>query len=283
MLTSFLITFRESLEAALIVGILLGFLTKTKQKKYSNLVYLSIGAGIFGSVAFAVAFHYFAGGLKEPAEQIFEGATMILAALLLTFMIFWMLKQKHVALHYHRKMQEKVDAGKMFGLFMVGFVSILREGVETVIFLNAARFANGPNNIIGALLGVTIAIILGYLIFAGSMKISLKKFFNVTSILLVLFAAGLVAHGVHEFQEIGLAPIFENEAWNINPIVQAEGIYPMLHENGIIGSLLKGLFGYNGNPSMLEVIVYFFYIIGIYWIYRKIDRNLSVPNKARVQ
>ncbi|PIN79655.1 high-affinity iron transporter, partial [Candidatus Woesearchaeota archaeon CG10_big_fil_rev_8_21_14_0_10_34_8] len=95
-------------------------------------------------------------------------------------------------------------------------------------------------------------------------------FFNITSILLILFASGLVAHGIHEFQEAGLIPVIQEHLFDINPPVTEEGIYPSLHEKGTIGSIAKGLFGYNGDPSLIEVFSWLLYLVIIsyswYWI-----------------
>lgn len=285
MITGFLIMFRESLEASLIIGIILGYLLKTKQTKYNNLIYVSIAAGIAASIAFAYFFHYITGGFTGLTESIFEGITMIVAALLLTFMILWMMRQRHVATSFHKKMQNRINTGKIFGLFMLGFIAVLREGVETVIFLIAVNYAEGPTSIIGAFLGVFAAIVLGYLAFAGTTKISLKKFFNITSLLLVFFAAGLVAHGVHDIQETGALPFFANEAWNLNPAISASGAIPLLHNEGIVGSTLRGLFGYNANPTVLEVVAYIAYLVMIFLIYMRIEgisKKTSVADKTRV-
>ena len=271
MITGFLIMFRESLEASLIIGIILGYLLKTKQTKYNNLIYVSIAAGIAASIAFAYFFHYIIGGFTGLTESIFEGVTMIVAALLLTFMILWIMRQRHVATSFHKKMQSRIDTDKIFGLFMLGFIAVLREGVETVIFLTAASYAEGPTSIIGAFLGVFAAIVLGYLVFVGTTKISLKKFFNITSLLLVFFAAGLVAHGVHDIQETGALPFFANEAWNLNPAISASGAIPLLHNEGIVGSTLRGLFGYNANPTVLEVVAYIAYLGLIFLSYIRIE------------
>ena len=115
--------------------------------------------------------------------------------------------------------------------------------------------------------GIIAAIFLGYLIFVSSLKIDLKKFFNATSIVLILFAAGLVAHGIHEFQEAGVIGIGSQEAWNLNPAINPDGSFPLLHEKGLIGSFFRDLFGYNGNPSFLEVLAYAGYlaIVAFYW------------------
>ena len=247
MIASFIITFRETLEAALVVGIILSFLARTKQAKYNNVVYVGIASGLIASIIGALIFVNIAGGFEGRAEQIFEGVTMLVGSVLLTTMILWMMKKRHVALELEKKVKKEVFESHKLGLFLLVFVAIFREGIETVIFLGASSFASNEGSIIGGLAGVAIAIFLGYLIFVSSMKISIKKFFAVTNILLILFAAGLVAHGIHEFQEAGMLSFLHTEIWDMNHL---------LNEKGSIGSLLKGLFGYNGNPSLLEVIAY---------------------------
>src|SRR3989338_4979221 len=277
-LSSFIITFRETLEAALVVGIILAYLIKIKQEKYNNVVYLGIISAVIASIIGAFLFTTLAGGFTGRAEEIFEGAAMIFAAFLITFMIIWMLNQKHIVVDLHKKVDKEVGEHHRAGLFFIVFTSVFREGIETVIFLGAASFASAENNIFGASLGIIAAIILGYAMFIWSKKINIKAFFNITSILLVLFAAGLVAHGVHEFEEAKLLnPIMEH-VWDINPAapLAEKGIYPALRENGIVGSFLKGMFGYNGNPSLLEILSYLGYFVVIFLIYKGIERKNSV-------
>ena len=104
-------------------------------------------------------------------------------------------------------------------------------------------------------------------------NINIKKFFNITSILLVLFASGLVAHGVHELQEAKVIPTVVEHVWDINPVLKPDGSYPILHENGYIGSILKSLFGYNGNPSLIEVISYFVYVALVFVIWKGLEKS----------
>src|SRR3989338_7473407 len=226
MIASFLITFRETLETALIVGIILSYLVKTKQSKYNNVVYIGIAFGLIASVIGALLFINLTGGFTGKTEIIFEGLTMLFGAFLLTTMIFWMMRQKHIAIELEKKVGEQISGASKFGLFLLVFVSVFREGIETVIFLGAASFVSANNNLTGALIRIVAAIFLGYIIFVGSIKINLKKFFNITSILLILFAAGLVAHGIHELQEASIiSPIIEH-LWDINPPINSDGIYP---------------------------------------------------------
>lgn len=263
MIQNFIITFRETLEVALIIGIILSYLTRTKQTKYNNVVYVGIISGIVASIIGALLFTKIAGGFTGRAEEIFEGITMLVGALLLTTMILWMMEQKHIARELEHRVGEELAEVHKFGLFLLVFIAVLREGIETVIFLGAMSFASTNNNMIGALAGIIVAIFLGYVIFVGSMKINIKKFFNITSILLILFAAGLVAHGIHELQEAKIIPTVIEHVWNINPI---------LDENGHIGSILKGLFGYNGDPSLIEMLSYLIYLVFVLVLWRNIEK-----------
>jgi len=263
MLSSFLITLRETLEAALIIGIILSYLVRTKQTKYTTFVYLGVISGIVVSIIGALLFTILAGGFYGRAEKIFEGITMLVGALLLTTLILWMMKQKHSVRELEHKVGIELSAGHRFGLFLLVFVSVLREGIETVIFLGAASFASTNNNIIDALTGIMLAIFLGAALFVGSMKINIKKFFSTTNILLILFAAGLVAHGISELQAAKIIPTGIEHLWDINSIID---------EKGPIGSMLKGLFGYNGNPSLIEVLGYAIYLTFVFVLGRKTER-----------
>ena len=281
-LSSFLITSRETLEAALVVGIVLAYLNRTNNEQYRKTVYYGIFAGIVLSIFSAFLFNIFAGGFEGRAEELFEGFTMLFAAALLTTMILWMMKQRHIAKEIEGKVAAHIQKAKFnqaysYGLFALIVVAVLREGVETVIFFSALNYASSIS-FIGATLGVITAIGIGYLFFASTRKINLKKFFSISSIFLILIASGLVAHGIHELEEAKLLNPLVEHVWDINPAVAVEGVYPALHENGIIGSFLKGLFGYNGNPSLLEVLFYAAYLIGIFYLYWRIGS--ASPSKS---
>ncbi len=271
MISSFVITFRETLEAALIVGIILAYLFRTKQQKYNNVVYYSVFCAVVASIIAAILFQLLAGGFEGAVEQIFEGIIMFFAAVLLTSMILWMLRQKNVTKELEHRVQRHLNTQQQFGLFLVTFLSVFREGVETVIFLGASSFSGGDNLLLWGLSGVVAACILGYLIFVGAKKVKLKLFFNISSVFLILFAAGLVAHGVHEFEEAKLLPA-TFEVWNLNPVPNQDGSFPAFHEKGTVGGLVKDLFGYNGNPSFLEVLSYAAYIILVIILWKNLDR-----------
>jgi high-affinity iron transporter len=268
MISTFVITFRESLEAALVIGIVLAYLVRTGKERYNNVVYLGAVSAVVASAAGAIVFSALAGGLTGAAEQLFEGTAMLIASVLITYMTFWMLRQKRISEELREKVDKEIDSKGKAGLFSLVFISVFREGVETVIFLGAASFMTGENSLLGAFLGIVSAIVLGYALFVWGKKINIKIFFSVTSTLLILFAAGMVAHSVHEFQEAGILPTLAEHIWDINPPVNADGTYPLLHEKGVIGSIAAGLFGYNANPSFEEVIAYVMYLIAIALIWK---------------
>jgi high-affinity iron transporter len=270
MLASVLIGFREALEASLIIGIILSYLIKTNKEKYNNIVYIGILSALIASTISAFLLNFLVGGFEGLSEQIFEGIVMFLAAIILSYMIIWMVGQRSIVHNLKNNISKELDSKKKFGLFFLSFISVFREGVETILFLGAASFASDSNNnFLGVLIGITLAVFLGYLIFVGSKHIKIKKFFRITSVLLILFAAGLFANSIHEFQEAKIIPIIKEEIWNLNPTINLDGSFPVLHEKGVIGSLLKGLFGYNGNPNLLEFIIWVSYLTGMMFFYIK--------------
>jgi len=257
-----LITFREGLEAALIVGIVIGYLVKIGQGRRVRTAWAGVGTAVALSALLAFGISAVGAELQGRAEQIFEGVTMFLAVGVLTWMIFWMRFQaRFLKVSLEKEVQTAATSGQTLALFGVAFVAVFREGVETALFLSASAFAaDGAGTLIGALLGLAIAVALGWLIYASTVRLNVRLFFNVTSVLLLFFAAGLLAHGVHEFQEASLLPMTVEHVWNINHI---------LDEKSALGEIMKALFGYNGNPSLLEVISYAAYwvvaLVGVRW------------------
>jgi high-affinity iron transporter len=281
MLPTYLLSLREGLEAALIIGIVLGAVSKIRRKDLAPAVWFGTLSAVIISILTAIILTSFGMSLEERAEQIFEGVTMLLAAGILTWMIFWMGKQ---ARFLKSELEDGVNkaaasTGKR-AVFWLAFMAVVREGVELAIFITAAFFASNQGetsaNLIqilaGTILGLGTAVLLGYTIFATALRLDLRRFFQVTGILLILFAAGLVAHGVHEFNEVGWIPGVVEHVWDVNMI---------LDENSITGQLLKTLFGYNGNPSLTEMIAYFVYIAVITVFWRRDNRVVAV--KAAVE
>ncbi|MFB0545471.1 MAG: iron uptake transporter permease EfeU [Anaerolineae bacterium] len=258
MLAGALITLREGLEAALIVGIVLGVLRKLGHADRSRPVWAGVLAAVIVSVAAGLALNALGVAFEGRGEEIFEGLAMLLAAGVLTWMIFWMQRQgRQIQAELELDVRRATTTGSAWALFSLAFVAVVREGIETVLFLTAASFNASPTQTtVGGALGLSVAVALGWLTFAAGKRLNVRAFFRVTSFLLILFAAGLVAQGVHELQEAAILPTLVEHVWDINPI---------LDERSAVGAFLKALFGYNGNPSLLEVVAYsaYFFIVGI--------------------
>ena len=256
MLASALITLREGLEAALIVGIVLSVLRKLGRTDRSRPVWAGVVVAIVVSVAAGLALNRLGVAFDGRGEEIFEGVAMLLAAGVLTWMNFWMQRQgRQVQAGLESDVRRAATIGSAWALFSLAFVAVVREGIETVLFLTAAAFSATPTQtLVGAALGLIVAVALGWLMFAAGKRLDVRTFFRVTGVPLILFASGLVAYGVHELQEAALLPTFVEHVWDVNYI---------LDEHSAVGTFLKALFGYNGNPSLLEVIAYGVYFVGV--------------------
>lgn len=268
MFTAGLITFRETLEVALVVGILITFFTKTKQTQFNKYVWYGLGGGVFLSLILAFILNITFGGFTGATEEIFEGILMFTTAGFLTWMILWVHRQKGVARQLQEKAKHHIKTGSTIGIVILTLTAVIREGVETVFYLRAVSSIAGGNQLLGAVLGMVVAVALGYTIFRYSLKINLKRLLQVSGAILLLFAAGLVAHGVHEFQEAGLLPIF-----TFDPLINISYI---LDHKSVFGSMLRTLFGYTAKPTLLELLSYGSYIFLIYLLEQITDRLLSV-------
>ena len=258
--SSFLITLREGLEISLVLAILISYLVKSNRSQEQSAVWLGSGIAALLCVALGLAFHLIAGGLNGHVEQAVEGVLATLAASVLTWMVFWMRKNARTL---GGELRAKVDAATTTrALVVIAFIAVLREGLETVLFLLSAETAStsGGEVVLGGIIGLAIAAGLGYLVYAGGNKLNLKTFFNITGILLILFAAGLAGKAIHEFREL-----IEWEAgWLISsPWTIASGPF----SSGWVHDFLKALFGWASAPERLRVIAYFGYLIPVLWLY----------------
>jgi high-affinity iron transporter len=261
------------LEAALIVGLTIGVLTKMKRREQTPAVWAGVGVATAVSLIVALILHQVGAELEGAAEQIFEGVTMFLASAVLTWMIFWMARQgRQVQANLQADVQAALVRGGQWGLFAIAFFAVVREGVETALFLTAAAMTSSAQQVlVGGLAGLAAAAVLGWLLFATAVRLNVRRFFQVTSILLILFAAGLVAHGIHEFNEAGLIPSVIEHVWDINHI---------LDENSAVGVTLKALFGYNGNPSLTEILGYVGYYLAVFLGLRQAERRTVSVREA---
>lgn len=271
-LGALVIALREGVEMAIITGIVLAYLTQIGARRAHRWVWLGAGAAAVVSLGFLAVLNALDAEFTGATEQIFEGVTMFLAAGFLTWMIFWMLRQsRHLKGELQRGIQEALArGGAAWGIFALVFFAVVREGVETALLLFAAP---GEGKLLGTVIGLGIALGIGVLIYAFGRRINLATFFRVTGILLVLFAAGLVTHGVHEFVEAGLVSggptLFD--------------LSGTLSDKDGPGALLRSLFGYSADPTVLEGIAYVgYYLIAlVLWKSRLIRRDPAKRPIAR--
>ncbi len=305
-MNEFIITFRESLEAALIVGIIYAVLDKNGLHSQKKQLWISVIIAILTSAVLGVVLYE---GLKQAPEgtrELLEGVFMYITAALLFYVIFWMSKTLSSRDVITNQTKNAAAKSGNLGIFMLVFFAIVREGFETALFLVASTSIDNSFSYGGFFGGILIAVLIGYLIVIQGKKIQLRPFFKYTSLLLVFFAAGMVAYGTHEVHEyieerehkeavittietetaVEVAPHEEEEesVYNIfkpktadeNPsttwykLDDESGEYVhLLNDEGLIGSFIKGLFGYNSNPILIEVILWFVALIFGLFVWRK--------------
>ena len=307
-----IIVFREVLEGSLIVGILYTYLKKTNQPAAILRLWQGVAAALIVSVLGSFIFQIFADGFEGRAGKLFEGIIMIIAAAVLGSMIVWMAKNRNIADDLKDKANEALSGENVgYGIFALAFVSVFREGIETILFLYGIVIKEGGLNLVLSLVGAALGIGLSFMIFIQGKKVPLKTFFNVTSVILIFVAAGMFTYGVHELESARVIPFYGGEVikndnslvakrmngdtkiftfdsssdniddvsykaskwasriWDLNPPKNFDGTYPVFHDKGAIGGLMKGLFGYNGDPSAIELIAWVLVATGLGLTWRK--------------
>jgi high-affinity iron transporter len=281
MLPTYLLSLREGLEAALIIGIVLGAVSKIRRNDLAPAVWLGTLIAVAVSILTAIVLTTFGMSLEDPGEAIFEGITMLIAAGILTWMIFWMGKQaRFLKSELEAGVNKAAASAGKTAVFWLAFVAVVREGIELALFITAAFFVSNQSGLtsdiiqtlVGTILGVGTAALLSWTLFATTVRLDLRRFFQVTGFLLILFAAGLIAHGVHEFNEVGWIPSIIEHVWNVDAIVS---------ESSLLGQLLQTLFGYNSSPALTEMIAYFVYIAVVAFLWRR--DNAAIPAKASAE
>lgn len=208
---TFVITLREGFEATLIVGLILAYLAKTGQRAQASAVWWGVAAAALTSAAIGGTLFLSVGELQGTSEKVYEGATMIFAAALVTWMAFWMRRQAAtIGAHLRKQVSESLRTGGAIGLATVAFVAVAREGLETALFLFASTEKSGPMiAVAGGVLGLVVAVGLGVAFYRGALRLDLSKFFTVTSLLVIVFASYLIFGGLHEFGEASGSELLE--------------------------------------------------------------------------
>ncbi|MDD5469337.1 MAG: FTR1 family protein [Candidatus Peribacteraceae bacterium] len=260
MASAFFITFRETLEAALIINIVLLQLHGLSEQWRQRWLWAGVAAGIAMNLLLAVLFSTLL-QFSGETQELMEGLFMLAAAFLLTWMLLWMLHtQRTMQSSIRKKVEHSVRNGRNAGIFFIAFFSVLREGAEMVLFLQAAALqaSHAPSQLLGGSLGVALALGASALFFTGFAHLPVRRFLSISTLLLILFAAGLIASGIHELQEAHILPQLIAPVWSTEHL---------LSEKSTTGRLLAGIFGYNAAPSFPEVSAYVLYLMGMCLFY----------------
>lgn len=336
MIVNLLIMLREGIETALVIGIIITYLAKINQSRYIKTIIYGVITALLASGLTAWVFEKILDGFEERSGEIFGGIVTLVAVCVLTYMVIWMHHQaRYIAGSIRHEIDTYISSRQIYGLAFMSFIAVYREGVETVLFFTALRSAEVATSLLGGILGVILAVLLALAFFKATRGFSLKRFFQITGILLVLIAAGLFAHGIHELQEARVIPVIKEHLFDINPtityhktekldllisdhnwqekfldrkygqkevalienMVDHRGIYksktyeyyknliddgyikvstPLritFHEGGTTGSFLKAMFGYNGNPSLIESMGYILYYLFVFALLKLLSRH----------
>jgi high-affinity iron transporter len=264
MLANFLIGLREGLEAALVVSILIAYLVKTDRRHLLPRIWIGVGVAVLISLGFGAVLTFGPKGLTFEAQELIGGLLSIIAVGFVTWMIFWMARAARGLAGQLRSQIDVAADASPWSLVIVAMLAVGREGLETALFLWAATQAASrdgggtANPLIGAALGLAVAVVLGYLIYRGALKINLSRFFTWTGAFLIVVAAGVLAYGVHDLQEARFLPGLNNLAFDVS-----ETIPP----GSLGGTLLKGVFNFSPATTVLEATAWLAYVIPTMWIF----------------
>ena len=261
--SAFLITLREGLEISLVIAIIAAYLVRTGNRARLPSMWLGVGVAAAASIVTGVLFDRLIGEFEGKWEQAIEGTLAFLAVAVLTWMIFWMRRNaRNISGDLHAKIDAALGRSPM-ALAAIAFVAVAREGFETALFLIGAETSasSGSSVVVGGLIGLLISAAIGLAFYAGSAKVDLRRFFHYTGMLLILFAAGLFAKGLHEFRELlGIEwSLVSTTVWDVTTGPFADG--STTHD------FFKGLFGWSPHPERIRVLGYFVYLIPVAWFF----------------
>jgi high-affinity iron transporter len=276
MLGNALIGLREGLEASLVVSILVAFLVRTDRRRELPKVWLGVGVAIAISVGVTLALVLTEQALTFEAQETFGGTLSIVAVGFVTWMIFWMRRAARSISSELRGGLEKALAMGPIAVVVMAALAVGREGLETSVFFFAAVQAAGETTgpLIGFLVGIAISVVLAYLIYRGAVTLNMGKFFTVTGVLLIFVAAGILAYGVHDLQEAGILPGLQTLAFDVSAAVPADSWY---------GTLLKGVFNFSPQTTVLEAVVWVLYVAIVLTLFLKPAKSTKSPADASTQ
>jgi high-affinity iron transporter len=274
MLANYLIGLREGLEASLVIGILIAYIVRTGRRDLLGAVWIGIGIATTVSLGLGAALTLGPRGLGFTAKETIGGSLSIAAVGLITWMIFWMAKTaRFLKRHLEDGLEKAIALGKG-AIIAMALLAVGREGLETALFLWAGIQAAGSTSapITGAVLGLATAIALGYLIYRGAVRINLRVFFQWTGLFLIVVAAGVLAYGIHDLQEAGVLPGSEALAFDVTAAIPP---------GSFGGTLLKGIFNFSPESSILQVVTWALYLVPTMWLFSRMA-FARAPQKAAV-
>lgn len=281
--TSGLLTgLREGVEAALIVGIILSYLARTGNRAAFGRIWAGAGIAVAVSVVAGVALFVTVGSLQPPYEQLFEAVAMLLAASVVTWMLFWMRRQSaSVRDSLHAALGRALAEGSVNGLAVLAFVAVIREGLETSLFLvgqASSTLTGAPSVLAGAVVGLGIATLLGAGLYRGARRVNLGVFFRWTGIALIFIAAGLLSSAVHELVEIGWIGIGTGPVFDLSGVLPHEAIAGAPDGLALIaGQFLRALLGYNSRPELVTLVAWAAYTGSVLMLYLRPAAPRRVP------
>jgi len=254
MFANYLIGLREGFEAALIVAILVAYLARSGNGTATRLVWLGVGVAVAVSVGVGLLLALIDEELSEQAAEAFAGSMSLVAVGLITWMVFWMAaRAKGIKQHLHGEMDRALAASGV-AVAAVAFAAVTREGVETALFLWAGIRSSGTTAapLMGAILGLATAVLLGVLVYRGAIKLNMARLFTWTGAALIVVAGGVLRYAVHEFQELGWLPGEDSTAFDVSGVIAPDGV---------LGTLIRGTVNLTPTMTWLEVVVWILYVV----------------------
>ncbi|WP_426507802.1 iron uptake transporter permease EfeU [Dactylosporangium sp. McL0621] len=247
----YLIGLREGLEITLVVSILVAFLVKSDRKHLLKWVWSGVAAAALLSIGIAALLQAGTAYLSGPHQELVDAIASLVAVVFVTFMIFWMRRMaRQMAKELRGRLEGAIEVGS-FAVAAMAFLAVAREGLETsILFFAAAQGADDWQPIVGITLGLATSVVLGWLLYASAVRINLTKFFTWTGALLVLVAAGIFKYGVHDLQEANILPGLNNHAFDLSGALPPTAWY---------AELLRGMFNFTPQPSVLETVAWIAY------------------------
>lgn len=273
MFANFLIGLREGLEAALVVGILVAYLVKSGRRDRLPQLWTGIAVAVLLSFGFGALLTFGPQGLTFEAQEAIGGTLSIVAVGLITWMIFWMGKAaRHLRSDLQHKLDDAVDAGR-WAVAAMALLAVGREGLETALFLWAGAQATGASTrpLLGAVLGLAVAIVLGWLVYRGALRLNLRTFFSWTGVFLIVVAGGVLSYGVHDLQEAGLLPGLNALAFDVSAQVPPTSWY---------GTLLKGVLNFSPATTWFEAGAWIAYVVPTVILFARSAFGGSTPPRS---